>query len=81
VSGRDGDSGPLVVDQSQFSNQWAYLGTFYPTSTGHIIVHVSDRSDDGAGSTVIGADAMLFFPSADVYVAHTFNAPCSIVHA
>jgi hypothetical protein len=76
VSGRDGDSGTIVVDQSQFSNQWAYVGTFYPTATGHIIVHVSDRSDDPAFSTVIGADAMMFIPAADDYVPHTFNPPC-----
>jgi hypothetical protein len=80
VSGRDGDSGPLVVDQSQFSNQWAYVGTYYPTTMGHITVHVSDRSDDDDGSTVIGADAMMFIPAADNYVAHTFNATCSFLH-
>jgi hypothetical protein len=62
VSGRDGDSGPLVVDQSQYSNQWAFVGSAFPTSAGHIIVHVSDRSEDPAGSTVIGADAMLVIP-------------------
>jgi hypothetical protein len=78
------DSGTIVVDQSQYSNQWAYIGSFIPTPTGHIIVHVSDRSDDPAFSTVIGADAMMFIPAQNVPIGNanpgdTLDQTCVIL--
>jgi hypothetical protein len=63
LTGFYGDSGPSVVDQSKYSNQWAYVGGTVPTRTGHISVHLSDMSLDPYLSTVIGADAMMFIPS------------------
>jgi hypothetical protein len=58
-----GDSGPRVINQAAYSNQWAFVDSVFPTSDGHIVVTVSDKSDDLAFSTVIGADAMMFIPS------------------
>jgi hypothetical protein len=58
------DSGALVVNQSPYSNQWALVGTFYPSRYGHIVVRVYDQSTDDALSTEVGADAMLFIPTA-----------------
>jgi hypothetical protein len=56
--------GAFDVDQSRFSNQWAWVGSSYADSSGALSVSVSDRSADYPGSAVIGADAMLIIPVA-----------------
>jgi hypothetical protein len=59
---RFGGNGPFTVDQSRFSDQWAYVTTAVADNSGRIVVVLSDLSNDAPGSTVIGADAVQFVP-------------------
>src|SRR5262249_33538574 len=66
----DGYNAWYTINQNNYGNpvtrqgEWVVLGTFYSADGGNnhgwIKIHLSDRSDDAAGTTKIAADAIRF---------------------
>jgi hypothetical protein len=50
----------VTIAQSQYTNQWAFVGEYQPFSDGIIDVILTNVNNDGANATVVGADAMMF---------------------
>ena len=65
VKDADGFHEPRTVNQDDYTNEWAYVGRYYPNNNGVIVVNLSNESDLDQYGAVVGADAMMFIPSAN----------------
>jgi hypothetical protein len=63
------------VEQARFSNQWALVQRTASRSDGSIVAYLTDQSPDPYGSTVIGADAMMFIPASQDALVPIDNQP------